>query len=187
MKAITPSEAVRSQMATIRNAKEPSWTAVALARRLKELGLPHLDQSTIAKIESNRRQLKIDEMLGLAAALDVAPVHLLVPVKKAQVQVVPTTTRTHAAGEVRAWIRGDRPLGGVVLDRDFFLDWQPDEVRGRRDMPGMAELVVQLTELAEAYVERDRERFEQVAESAAKSVQWIRDELAPKIPPERGS
>lgn len=55
-------------------------TAVELSNRTKEIGYP-ITRATIAKIENNQRNSKVDvaEVLTLAAALRVAPIDLIFP------------------------------------------------------------------------------------------------------------
>lgn len=60
--------------------KKLGLTAVDLANRTKEVGYP-ITRATIAKIESNSRNSKVDlaEVTVLAAALRIAPVDLIFP------------------------------------------------------------------------------------------------------------
>lgn len=54
------------------------WSAQRLGEAMAEQGIPW-DRGIVANIESGRRiALSVDEWLGLARALDVAPVELLV-------------------------------------------------------------------------------------------------------------
>src|SRR4051794_7495768 len=64
-------------------------SAQELADRVKALG-GKLDRAAIAKIESGTRNVSLDEALLLAAALDVAPVHLFFPLNDdAEVEIAP--------------------------------------------------------------------------------------------------
>jgi transcriptional regulator with XRE-family HTH domain len=54
------------------------WTQQELADRLNQLGA-HIDRAAVAKVELEKRRLTLDEAFHYALALDVAPVHLLVP------------------------------------------------------------------------------------------------------------
>lgn len=64
--------------AVARLRKSLGLSAVELASRTKELGFP-ITRSAIARIEGNHRKGKIDlsEVLALAAALEVSPIHLV--------------------------------------------------------------------------------------------------------------
>lgn len=85
-----------------------------LSRRLGDLGHP-LDPSTLLRLERAERHATLEDVLALALALDVAPVHLFVPFPpETPVAVTPTTSAS--AGHVRAWVRGERPLEGVDKD-----------------------------------------------------------------------
>lgn len=104
-------------------------TAAQLAVRCAALGMPDLTASTLSNIETGRRDetgrrrrdVSVDELLTLAAALDVAPVHLLVPPLGSPLTAVlaepndealyaVTPTRATRIYRVRQWIRGERPL-----------------------------------------------------------------------------
>lgn len=89
-----------------RNAR--GWTQDDLSRELSELDAP-MDRTTIAKLEKGQRQARIEELIAIAAALDVAPVHLLVPFDGAH--SVALTPRLDVGTEkARRWIRGREPL-----------------------------------------------------------------------------
>jgi transcriptional regulator with XRE-family HTH domain len=79
-----------------------------LADRLNGLGA-RIDRTAVAKIETGKRELGIAEAFMFALALDVAPVHLFVPVDSQDaIQLAPNmSAEPH---EVRAWMRGFMPL-----------------------------------------------------------------------------
>jgi transcriptional regulator with XRE-family HTH domain len=87
-------------------------TAAQLAERLREVGLDW-DRNVVANLETGRRaSLDVGELLALALVLDVAPVHLLVPLDdEAPFHVTPT--RIEKSGPVRDWVRGAEPLDGT--------------------------------------------------------------------------
>lgn len=84
------------------------WTQQQLADAVAEHG-GLLDRATVAKIETNRRSVSIDELLLLAAALNVPPPLLLVPLgSEDRVEVTPRSrVHPHLALE---WLCGDEPL-----------------------------------------------------------------------------
>ena len=98
-------------------------------------GMSSLDRSTITNIENGRRQrVGVDELLVLALALGVAPVHLLVPLGEEWYAIAPE----HATGtsRVRQWVRGNFPVVGVPLaadpvaraaDRETYLAQRPEQ------------------------------------------------------------
>ncbi len=86
-------------------------SAQELADRVQALG-GRLDRAAISKIESLSRNVSLDEALLLAAALDVAPVHLFFPLNdEAEVEVAPGLKPVRTA-VARAWFRGQAPLPG---------------------------------------------------------------------------
>jgi transcriptional regulator with XRE-family HTH domain len=93
----------------LREAREArGLTQRELAQTVKKLG-GSLNQSAITRIERGDRKVTIDEMVALAAALDVAPVHLFLPIEgDAPVQLTPK--RTVDIEHARQWARGRRPL-----------------------------------------------------------------------------
>jgi transcriptional regulator with XRE-family HTH domain len=79
-----------------------------LVVRLRQLGV-ELDRSSIAKVEAGKRELTLTETFAVAWALDVAPIHLLVPIDGDEpIEIGPKMQASPA--EVRAWIRGQSPL-----------------------------------------------------------------------------
>ncbi len=83
-------------------------TQQGLADRLNQVGA-HLDRTAVAKVETGGRELSLMEALQYAWALHVAPVHLFVPTDSDEpIQIGPNMEASPA--EMRAWIRGERPL-----------------------------------------------------------------------------
>lgn len=80
--------------------------------------MPHLSAATLHNVETGRpgedglrrRNITVDEWLVLAAALDVAPVHLLIPIEDDLAPYAVTPEATVGTGRARAWIRGLFPL-----------------------------------------------------------------------------
>lgn len=128
---LTPGQAIARRVREARKAR--GWSAQQLAERCADLGMPELDRSTIANIENGRRQrVGVDELLVLALALGVAPVHLLVPLHEEWYAVTPE--HITGASRVRQWVRGNYPIPPIqndpVLrqaDRDTYLSQQPEK------------------------------------------------------------
>lgn len=121
--AMTTRGVVATNLAAIRTRVGMS-SAQDLADRVKELG-GRLDRAAISKIESGTRNVSLDEAVLLAAALDVAPVHLLVPLDDAaQVQIVPSRKPVTATA-AREWVRGRRPLP-MTNARTYRTSWVPE-------------------------------------------------------------
>jgi hypothetical protein len=114
-----------------------------LAVRCAEVGAPHLTAQALYKLEGQResekrrpRPVTVDELLALALALNVAPVHLLVPPDDSEAPYQVTSAVTAASRFVaRGWIRGIAPLGGDR--REFDTEVPKDEYYspGRLDAP----------------------------------------------------
>jgi transcriptional regulator with XRE-family HTH domain len=102
-------QTVASQVRKFRDRR--GWSADDLAAECAQLGAADLNRNVIANLESGRRgYVTADEVLVLAYALDVAPVHLLVPIDRRdeldadRYRVVPDVFLPPAT--TRAWIRG---------------------------------------------------------------------------------
>jgi transcriptional regulator with XRE-family HTH domain len=136
----TPSDVVAARVREVRTRR--GLTAEQLATRCQELGAKLTTQG-IYKIETAResatrppRQVTVDELLVLADALDVAPVHLLVPPDDYETPYHVTPTVTEANDRVRGWIRGLytlRRLPRVGAQRDFYTETPPDEFEAMQD------------------------------------------------------
>lgn len=82
-------------------------TAVELSNRTREIGYP-ITRATIAKIESNSRNSKVDvaEVLTLATALHVAPIDLIFP--GIPDRRIPATRRVETVSEhAQEWFTSD--------------------------------------------------------------------------------
>jgi hypothetical protein len=107
------------------------------------LGAADLTENVIENIESRSaraskrpRPVSVDELLTLALALNVAPVHLLVPPDDSEMpyQITQTVTATNRF-VARGWIRGIAPISGDR--REFDTEVPQDEYYspGRLDAP----------------------------------------------------
>ncbi len=130
LEAVAPVQALARRVREVRTAR--GWSAQELAQRCAALGMPALDRSTIANIESGRRQrVGVDELLVLALALGVAPVHLLVPLTEQWYAATPD--RVTGTSRVREWVRGNYPMHGADVndpaarsaDREMYLSQRP--------------------------------------------------------------
>src|SRR5581483_5246823 len=103
----TPDRTTANQVQTLRQRQRLSQRQ--LAERLSELGAP-FTQAAVARLESGRtRNLSISDLFALAAALNVAPVHLLA--NSFDQNDVPIVGQTKLSPRhARDWIRGHRPL-----------------------------------------------------------------------------
>jgi transcriptional regulator with XRE-family HTH domain len=131
---MTVSDIVAARVRQVR--KRRDWSPADLAARCAELGAADLTENVIENIESRSaraskrpRPVTVDELLALGEALNVAPVHLLVPVDDGDQPYQVTATVAAERFRVRAWIRGHAllekfPRAGA--SREFFSE-QPEE------------------------------------------------------------
>jgi transcriptional regulator with XRE-family HTH domain len=110
-----PSDVVAARVRQVR--KRRNLTTAQLAERCAALGAPDLTTQALYKLEGQRdvasrrpRPVSVDELLVLAAALNVAPVHLLVPTDDFDESYRLTAEVGVSASSARAWIRGVLPL-----------------------------------------------------------------------------
>ncbi|MEU5345700.1 helix-turn-helix transcriptional regulator [Streptomyces sp. NPDC020766] len=135
--AVTPVETIAKRVREARNRK--GMTALELADDLKRRGLDW-DRQTVTKLETGRRQnVSVAELLALARALDVSPLHLLVPLEEVEYKVTPEESMP--AARVREWVRGKEPLPGTdqrIFRSEVPLDELQAPVRGRLTVEGQS-------------------------------------------------
>jgi transcriptional regulator with XRE-family HTH domain len=90
-------------------------TQQQLAERLSVLGSP-THQTSVARVESGKRELTLYEAFQYAYALDVAPVHLFVPTDSDELISIGPNMEA-PPDHVREWIRGNWPFGDPRLYR----------------------------------------------------------------------
>jgi transcriptional regulator with XRE-family HTH domain len=137
---MTVSDNVAARIRTVR--KRLGWSLAELAAACAEADPSRKwTENTIENIEggrrrggSHRRAVTVDELFVLAAALNVSPVHLLVPIDDFRESYKVTSGISESAGYVREWIRGRLPLPGAD-PREFFSqvprtehDWKNEAV-----------------------------------------------------------
>ncbi|SRR6266487_944828 len=146
----TPSDVVAARVRQVRTKR--GMKVADLAARCAELGAPQLTAQALYKLEGQResatrrpRPVTVDELLALSLALNVAPVHLLVPPDDPREPYPVTATVTEQASSVRAWIRGvlsiDRDLAEAG-HRDFYAEAPPGEYYYPAHMSGDGEALV---------------------------------------------
>lgn len=114
---MTPTEVIAKRVQEVR--KRHGWSAQRLADAMSAAGVPW-ERQVVTKLENGQRQnVSAAELLALAYVLDIAPVHLLVPVE--DITVTPVPGQEAQAVRVRAWIRGEAPLGAQDA-RMFFSE-----------------------------------------------------------------
>lgn len=107
-----PTRVVAERVRELR--KRHGWSAERLAGEMKAVGIPW-ERMVVTKLETNRRSsVTLEELLALAYVLDVAPVHLLVPVNGDE-PYEPIPGLPVRLDLARKWIRGQHPIGDVDL------------------------------------------------------------------------
>jgi len=108
----TSTQVIASRVKELRQRKgwSPRELGEHLAARTGET--VRWDRFTVGNLENGKRQnVTVQELLALARVLDVAPVHLLVPVDEVSVQI--SAVEARPASLVRAWVRGEYALPGT--------------------------------------------------------------------------
>lgn len=129
---LAPHEVIAERVKTLRKGR--GWSAELLAEKMSGVGIPW-SRVVVAKLETGRRPgVSVEEFLALAYVLEVAPVHLVVPPLDAEdsdrtpYQLMPNGP-VSAPSAVRAWIRGQMPIGSVSARRYFTEvpdgEWSP--------------------------------------------------------------
>lgn len=137
-------------------------------------------QSTVARIESGRRTISVGELLRIAWALDVAPVHLLAA--SFRPQDVPIQGGLGLSPkDAREWIRGETPIPGG--DHRAYYDNISEEEWGERQkfwdsLQGLS--LKSREELVESLAQQ-READEEILETG----QWL-DPPVPVVLSEEG-
>jgi hypothetical protein len=79
-------------------------------------------QTTIGKIENGHRRVEVEDMMLLAAALDVCPMWLFRPeIESPALRVQIGTKYAPTYAEFAAWMQGQRPLPGMD-ERNFHME-----------------------------------------------------------------
>jgi hypothetical protein len=125
------------------------WSKQDLTDALDRVGHP-LDRMAVTRTEQGERQAKIDDFLCFAAALNVPPLHLLLPSDSDEPMRVGDTVARAAA--VEAWLTGDWPLPFPGGDSGHFHAGSPSRNTEAQVLRGL----VKRAEAAETPAERLR-------------------------------
>lgn len=102
-------ERVADTVAALR--REAGLSQSEFGERLASVGRP-MQFDTVSRLESGRRAVTVDDLLALAAALDVSPLLLLLPPEDDGQPVRLTEGRAAGFGAAWRWGRGEEPLPG---------------------------------------------------------------------------
>ena len=121
-------------------------TLRGLARKLSDAGRP-LNHSAVDQIEKGARRVDVDDLMALAAALDVSPITLLMPAKTDSSTIVDATGVGGGVSAERLWdwLNASNPLRGAVMTfwADALPPWMSAEL-ARQMGPAMGGLLDQL-------------------------------------------
>jgi transcriptional regulator with XRE-family HTH domain len=84
------------------------WTQTELSEALAAIGSP-MDRTTIAKLEKAQRQVRLEELVALAVALDVSPLYLMFPLRLEEVVKLTPKTSLESRAAFK-WANGQGPL-----------------------------------------------------------------------------
>ncbi|MFD7370423.1 helix-turn-helix domain-containing protein [Streptomyces mirabilis] len=127
----SPTATVAKRVREVR--KRRGLTAQQLADKLSDQGI-RWDRYTVNKLESGKRQnLSLAEWLALSVVLNVAPVHLLLPIDADGDLYQVTPERTNDVEHTRGWIRGHWPLPGANVIQ--YQGEMPEAEQGRIHLP----------------------------------------------------
>jgi transcriptional regulator with XRE-family HTH domain len=116
-----PSDVLARRLAELR--EKHGWSQRELSVRLAERFGVRVDPATIARIETGDRDVSLNEAFLLAAALDVPPPLLFLPVNRdVEVDVAPGVS--YYPWLVWEWLHGEEPLPGADL-RAWHVEVQP--------------------------------------------------------------
>ena len=120
----TPDDTTRERIRQLRKTRH-GWTQQDLADALNRIGA-QTDRAAVAKVELGQRGLSLYEALQYALALDVAPVHLIVPLSGDEPISLGANAEPCTPAELRDWIRGERER--PEQDAVIYLTTVPREV-----------------------------------------------------------
>lgn len=118
-----PLTTFRRQLRETRKSADLSQTA--LASKVADLG-GNLHSTAITRIERGDRDVSLEDVLILAAALDVSPLYLIFPRDDCLAKLTPAS-EAYLPLHLREWMRGQWPLAGPGTTRvsAFFASQRP--------------------------------------------------------------
>jgi transcriptional regulator with XRE-family HTH domain len=99
--------------------RELNLSQVQLSERLTDVGRP-IRATGLHRLETGKRRVDADDLVGLAAAFGVSPISLLLP-PTTDGEVAITETISVDAQRAWEWLRAQRPL--LDQDEDALAEW----------------------------------------------------------------
>lgn len=167
--------------------KVRGFTVRSLSARLDELGTP-VSPSGITKIEQNARDVRADELVGLAISLGVNPSRLVLPVDRETIELTPTVRVP--SREAWDWADGRSPLSSAHSDGtderwafdDFMLHARPtDRLWSHMAMQAANETAVRIERLVNLDVEDDTEDHKGEIEAVEHALASLQAQVADLI------
>jgi transcriptional regulator with XRE-family HTH domain len=173
-----PAEAFARQVAKVRESL--GWSQGDLVTRMHELGVETkkgnpVDRATLARIESGKRRVTLEEVFWIAAALEIPPLLLMVP-REAGSYFSVTPTFDVPAADARDWIVGIKALPGHDIQR--LIDWAPEldpEVASSQYEVQQAQLEAETSRLIETAAQA-------VGSQAAETVRQVLQQIGRRGP-----
>jgi transcriptional regulator with XRE-family HTH domain len=118
--ALTPQNAFRQQLKALREKR--GWSQERLAEKVTELGTP-MDQRVVSNIESGTRQdISLDEAFVIAAALNVPPPLLWLPLGAEDRVEITAKSKIHPHLALK-WFTGRAPLATTAQKAIGVAEW----------------------------------------------------------------
>jgi transcriptional regulator with XRE-family HTH domain len=159
-------------------------TVKQLATRCQELGATELTTNVLTNVEVRRRDVSADELLILALALDVAPIHLITPPPGDSIGLAITPRVVADPETVGLWIRGNAalPTSNARLYFDYAAERAGPSDRRVSDHAA-AVLRAHVARLASQYESEAQQFLGKVREQVGDLVAYLEESVASGVPP----
>ncbi len=133
-------DTVATRVKDLRKARK--WTQQDLANAMSVRGYP-TDRSTIVRLEKRNRGVSVDDLVALAAALNVSPGWLLLPAEAGELDLPIVGNVKVPAWAAWQWVDGLNPLPTTSEDDGYntpaeqlaFEEGRPPDLRTREQHP----------------------------------------------------
>ena len=184
-----PSTETPQRIAELRDRR--GLSQARLARRLRDHGYP-LDRTAVTRIESGERGISIDDLVAIAAALNVSPGWLLLPARSDDEPVEIVGSWSAPAWQAWQWVDGLYPLPTASEDDGYnspeemraFQEGRPADLRERETHPAAkaAKYLSQRVQRVLSHVDKSPRRkgdrgLETTLKAARQAVARVSDEL----------